>query len=582
MKKYFSILISLMVLTHVTSCHKDLLDQPATTQASADVFWETVNDAKSAMYSVYEATRTLFHKHYAWDGASDIMLASVGNPYATQYVPSASMGTSFNNHWNNAYQLINRANFTLEGIEGMLPNAKEIDKAELNRIKGEVYFLRALAYFRLIDLWGDVPYYENVLDGNKEAFSLSRTPRSTIKDNMLRDLDFAKTCGIPPVLTDAERGRVSLAAIYGFSGKIKLFWACWTKTAGNTTEAAAYYKAAADDLAEVMKPAYGRKLYKDGDPGEPENPSYGELFDGLHEYSEEVIFATANAGPNLSGLGDYYVYDFGTRNTGAGGSNVSPTIRLMNRYQLLSNGEYAPKLVVSSNATLENGACNPDSYLGRDYRMYATCLWNGQKMYEMSNDGLTVGPKLLVFIYKSVEAGVNIISQGAGATSGYLFRKYVRQYALGGRENGKQDTYLMRLPDVWLMYCEAVNEYNNGPTDELFGLVDQIRARGALPALDRTQFATKETFFKAVEQERIVELIAEGHRFFDIRRWNMAEQVWPAPNGQTLTSTHGVSDWKRDEFLNATDRDYQRYYIFKIPDTERQNNPNLTQNDCWL
>ena len=167
MKKYFPILVVLLILVGTgVSCRQDLLDQVPTVEVSADVFWQTVDDAESAMYSVYTATRDLFHKHYAWDGASDIMNANVRNPYSTDYSPSAGAGSTFNNHWNNAYTVVNRANFTLEGIEKMLEAANENTKAELNRIKGDVLFLRALAYFRLTDLWGAVPYYTNVLDGN--------------------------------------------------------------------------------------------------------------------------------------------------------------------------------------------------------------------------------------------------------------------------------------------------------------------------------------------------------------------------------------------------------------------------------
>lgn len=50
-------------------------------------------------------------------------------------------------------------------------------------------------------------------------------------------------------------------------------------------------------------------------------------------------------GPNSPGLGDYYTYDFATRSTGAGGTNVTPTIRLVDKYQLLSTGDYAPPMV---------------------------------------------------------------------------------------------------------------------------------------------------------------------------------------------------------------------------------------------
>lgn len=583
MKKKLNIIIISMMLLCSTSCVDNLLNQTPTKDLSSDLFWENADDATKALHGVYQATRTFFHKNYAWDGASDIMWANVRVPYG-QYQPIASMGGNYNTHWNNGYQVVNRANYVLENVERMLQKyTEEKTQTELKRVKGELYFLRAIVYFRLTDLWKDIPFYTHILDGNNEAYTLPNVSRYEIIDNILNDLDYAKE-NIPINITDGERGRATRVSVYGFMGKIKLFTACWRKNEGNLSEADKLYRAATQDFAEVMKPIYGRALFRDGEPGEPTKPNYLDLFDGRNEYNTEVIFSTSNAGPSLGvGLGDTYTYDFATRSTGAGGANVTPCLRLVNKYQLLSTGDYTTPLVVSNagdKETIPNGACNPESYKGRDYRMFATVMWDGQKMLRVSDDGMTIGPDSLIFRYNFSDNVTYINAQGP--RSGYIFRKFVRQYPFGPREEGQQDIYLMRLPDVWLMYCEAVNEYNNGPTDELFDLIDKIRNRGALPELDRTKFSTKETFFRAIEQERCVELVAEGHRFFDIRRWKMIEELWPQPDGYRMTSTWGSSDWYRDEFRNASDRDIQRYYIFKIPENEVRMNPNLKQNDCWL
>ena len=138
----------------------------------------------------------------------------------------------------------------------------------------------------------------------------------------------------------------------------------------------------------------------------------------------------------------------------------------------------------------------------------------------------------------------------------------------------------MRLADVYLMYCEAANE-TDGPSDESVGLVNQIRKRGNLPGLKAEKYADKTTFFKAIEQERIVELATEGQRPFDIRRWREVNAIWGEANnnGLTLYDTNGTR--LRDEFKNASERDFQRFYIYQIPEAERSRNPKLTQNDPW-
>ena len=129
------------------------------------------------------------------------------------------------------------------------------------------------------------------------------------------------------------------------------------------------------------------------------------------------------------------------------------------------------------------------------------------------------------------------------------------------------------------MYCEAINEIK-GPTDELFSLINKIRHRGNLPELNKTKFKDKGSFFEAIIQERSVEFPLEGKRFFDIRRWRIAEKIWNYPNGRTLYSTQNT--FIQDQYTNPTDRTFPRYYIYNIPEDERIHNQNLTQNEPWL
>ena len=119
----------------------------------------------------------------------------------------------------------------------------------------------------------------------------------------------------------------------------------------------------------------------------------------------------------------------------------------------------------------------------------------------------------------------NHIKNDASNQTGYIYRKWVRQEAGWDRTDGPQDLYLMRLADVYLMYAEAVNE-TTGPTDECVALLNKLRSRGNLPALAPDKYASKEAFFDAIEQERIVELTTEGQRPFDIRRWRKAHEIW--------------------------------------------------------
>lgn len=588
MKRFHTLFLGLGLVWLTAACTENLLDQVPTTQLSADLFWKTTQDAVFAVNGVYQANRTTFDRDYYFDGAGEFVLTRGTSNNQGTYNPggigSASgpiIGpnntpantTTFSFLWGDCFRTINRANYVLENI-GRLRATTTVpaDLTLLDRLVAETKFMRAINYFRLIDLWGDVPYYTRSLNGNAEAYTLVRTPRAAVKDSILADLNAAALV-LPEVYTGDNLGRASKLAAQAFSGKVNLFWACWMKNEGNGTEAQKHYTAAAADFKKIIDKNI--PLFRNGEPGPANDPNYWHLFQYFNEYDPEILFSVQFGGPLLN-QGEELMRDFGTRNTGNAQCWVAPTYRLANRYQLVSTGDFAPPLVLNRSTTLVNSATNPRSYLGRDYRMRATMLWDEQKMLRLTTDGLTVQDSI-PFRFGSRD-GVTYINYD-GAPSGYIFRKWVRQTGGIGRGDGPQDIYLMRLPDVWLMYAEAVNELS-GPTPELFTLLNRIRRRGNLPALNQARFAGKADFFRAIEQERIVELVGEGHRFFDIRRWKKAEEIWPMPAGQVLFDTQGTR--VRDEFVNADLRAYQRYYIFQIPTAEVQVNPLIVQNDPWL
>ncbi len=156
------------------SCKRDLLEQIDPNKLPDVAYFTNVADATTAVMGVYLGSRTAFYKQYAFDGGSDMMYSKISNRPYSNYLPGNTMGTAsatgMGRHWNDLYRGINRANYVIVNVDKMI--ASGIAGAdELKRIKGEASFFRALLYFRLIDLWGDVPFYTNVLNGNDEAYA---------------------------------------------------------------------------------------------------------------------------------------------------------------------------------------------------------------------------------------------------------------------------------------------------------------------------------------------------------------------------------------------------------------------------
>ena len=95
------------------------------------------------------------------------------------------------------------------------------------------------------------------------------------------------------------------------------------------------------------------------------------------------------------------------------------------------------------------------------------------------------------------------------------------------------------------------------------------------------KYADHDSFFDAIEQERIVELIGEGQRVFDLRRWRRLEKIYGGP-GSTGYTWYDMFGAQEDQFwVNSPSLQYQQCYIFQIPESERNKNSNLTQNKPW-
>lgn len=600
------------LLTVPTSCKKDLLEQVPTGELASENFWKTDADATIALMSAYAAARAVFDRDYYFDGhgeytrvrGTSATSGSIlrGDAYQGATYSPSGYGASFDKYFGYLYGTVNRTNYVIENINTkMIPGATGTRLATLESIVAEARLLRGMTYFRLISMWGDVPYIGRIINSNSEVTEIERTPIKAVRDSILADFNYAiaKLPAKPSAL-----GRASKPAALAFRGKLNLYWGSWKKNGWpelegftqDAAEAQTAFTAAAADFKSVIND-FGLTLYKNGDPGQIDGlgkadilPNYFELFTPKANGNPENIMVFTHAGtPTNPSQGEELMRDFSGRTVEGSQAWVVPYYELADRYQLTTTGDFAPKMVplnptTNANArTALNSSVNPQTYANRDYRMKSTIMWD----YEMCI-GLTSlkSTGFSPYIYKTWAAnvtigGVNYISYNTdGAVYGYVFRKFVRNYEGLGRSEGDYAYPVMRLADVFLMYAEATNEVS-GPQADAVALVNRVRARAALPALAATKYASKQDFFNAIEQERIVELVAEGQRGFDLRRWRAIEKVWGAPGsaGVWRIDTWGANVTRY--YQNTNDLAYKQAYIFRIPPTERDRNPKLTQNIPW-
>lgn len=586
-------------------CRKDLLNQTPSGELDSEVFWKTEADAQYALNGAYAAVRPCFDRDYYFEGQAEYTRVrgtsttagnlSRGDAYnGGDYNPSG-YGDNFDKYFRYLFGGVARTNYVISNINRMIAEGASVSVPALERAIAEASVLRALCYFRLITMFGDVPYYTFEVKADEQVSSLSRLPIKQVKDSILADLDFA----ISKLPNTATLGKITKPGALALRGKVNLYWASWNNFGWpelenfepSAAEATAAYTAAAADFKSVISD-FGLALYANGAPGEIDDlgkadklPNYYHMFNPKANLTNETLLVFTHGGTG-TGQGEELMRDFSGRSHEGSQCWVSPRYELADRYQLISTGDFAPPLIPKNPSTDNtartalNSAVNPQSYVGRDYRMKATLQWD----YEMSIGLVSLqSTGMCPFLYRTWAGNVNIGGTNYvtyntdGTNSGYVFRKFVRNYAGQGRSDGDLAWPVIRLADVYLMYAEATNEIS-GPQADAIDLVNKIRARGALPALAAEKTADKTVFFNAIEQERIIELVAEGHRGFDLRRWRAIERVWGGPGspGVWRIDTWGAQNTRY--FQNMNDREYQQCYIFRIPPGERDRNPNLTQN----
>lgn len=151
---------------------------------------------------------------------------------------------------------------------------------------------------------------------------------------------------------------------------------------------------------------------------------------------------------------------------------------------------------------------------------------------------------------------------------------------------------IIRLADLYLMYAEACNEYY-GPGEDAFLYLDKVRARAGLPKVadvwsdpsivrNVNKHMTQDGLRQIIQEERLIELSFEGHRYFDLCRWKRAGEFfvspvkgWNARTGRTYEDFFTVTELQSRVWITP------RNYLFPLPLDDINKNPNLVQNPGW-
>ncbi|MBW3628908.1 MAG: RagB/SusD family nutrient uptake outer membrane protein [Gemmatimonadetes bacterium] len=510
--------LALGVALLAAGCDDDFLTTLPPDQVASELFWTQQKDADLAVVALYNQIQGDVMT-FRMEGASDNAWAqkSFDSWFTIGNGSMDPLNGTVNGVWNTAYVGIARANEILANID-RIPTISPV--ALKDRYKGEAAFHRAYHYIRLVNLYGDVPLVLKPLT-IEEGEAMTRSPRAQVVDQIFKDLDFAASV-LPTTYSASERGRVTRGAALAYKARAALYEGRW--------------QVAANSAKAVMD----LNMYR-------LHPNYAELTRYAGDNSAELIFTDVRE-KGVRGQGT-----FGSIGQASllGVSDVTPLRELIDSYQMKDG-------LPTSQSTLDTPA---QPYADRDPRMYATLVFPGATYCGVTYNSLP-GSKAPDEVRKDFNT----------TSTGFNFTKYVDCADRTDRGNSGVDFILMRYADVLLMFAEAKIEL--GQIDQsVYDALNAVRTRAGMPAIPvgRTQQQLRD----AVRYERRAELVLEGQRLFDIRRWRIAEQVMPGQKFGIDWSDRGVvKKWIADNRSFNPARDY----LWPIPQRELGLMPGLTQN----
>jgi len=363
--------------------------------------------------------------------------------------------------WFNCYQVIYRANKIVKNVNA--------DNALKERLVAEAKALRAIAYFDLVALWGDVPLIlDEVLPS--EYTTITRTPKADVYAQIEQDLkDAAQVLPVKSTYSEGDKFRIAKGTAQAYLGKVYLYQEKWAD--------------AASSFGDVI--ASGEYALEN---------SIQKVFSVAGEFGQESLFElsfTSAAG-----------YDWGNFPWGEKPeSNIH--VQLM--------GPRSDFYVMAPG----------DSLLGGWGFNVAK-----KKMYDAYVKAGDVNRRVvsMLSVDELKAAGGDWTTDNAYDFEGYFERKYGSfSSSTSGPINELNYTTnfrMMRYADVLLMAAEA--NFRNGNESQALTYLNQVRQRPgtALPAISPSGTA----LFDAIVLERQLELAFEGHRFLDLVRWGLANQ----------------------------------------------------------
>lgn len=536
MKRIINKLLALLVIANLLSCSDLLEKEPIGLMTDANM-WNDENTAEAFLVTPYREMLFLFNEfpttaEYAplmWGHANMSLVCDEGTSWwvnaGDQGQDQACLGSisttgnRFQDIWEKTYITIRAFNLFLDKMEN-----STIQESKKNSLIARARWGRAMCYFALVKRYGGIPLITKIqwITDPVEELYPKRTPEKEVYDFIINesteifdDLPDTESRGLPSkwaALAMKSRAALFAASIAQY-GEVQLNGIVGIPR----SEAPEYWQICYDASDAILKSGKYALYNKYADN---KTKNFQQLF--LDEGNSEVIFYYPFTGSGYAGLVSGYDMMMGPYSKVAWGGSL--TTVYLDMVEEFENIDGSPGVFDKAKFTAQHtkwtinevwGTKDP-RFLGSIYTQETP--WQGDKVdmhigLRKEDDTLLEGTD--VFYNGVISTGLD--GKDARGLTGFAVRKYVEESRIvPDNYQSNQDWPSIRLAEIKLNKAEAAIEL--GKTDQALNEINDIRARAGialLSTIDRER----------VRHERKVELAFEGFRWFDLRRWRIADQV---------------------------------------------------------
>ena len=522
--KYMKVMALICCLT-AFGCKKTFFEREPESALTTGNFYKTTSQVQASVNALYSTPWFDWNNQASW--AIGEMYGGNARSYSSDVFNYGNFSVTADNTildeaWNSLFTVVAQSNSVLNNLNGV---PATVPTAVVNDALGEAHMMRALAYFDLVRVWGNVPIIENNLD-YVTNFQINTNPVADVYKFIVNDLKFAEANCTHMVRSGSSQaqGHVSSGSASAMLAKVYLYMQDYPDA---RTE------------AEKVISSNEFKLYGPN-AGEVNGKTYYDLFKTANNNNEESVVALQWVGGTSFGHGNsfqsYFAYSSVITGTGDGYAVAGPTVDLQQAY--------------------EPG----------DQRLHATIMLAGD--YYSNLDQATGG--------YTVPSNVNAQDSRA-AIKKYVVGTPADNGGIGAQFSTGITTYIMRYSDVLLIEAEAVLAGANSTADPAaLTPFNEVRLRSGLSALPTVTQAN-------LMHERRIEFAIEGDYWFDLYRmdgWQgIINDQHPKAIANIQSQLRGIYSANVSPIYYAQNTQVPTNgdFVFPYPTIETAQNPKLLQ-----